>query len=214
LPYTDSFLELFDRGETIMDTLRKQLIKLAHENPELRSDLLPLIKEGSVTKQATDFNKFRQDLVNVLGDQIRIYEQAMNDGHRSFLETTERFQGEISDLTDTGNTLSILIGKGESRRLGRAAQGVRITDAKEESGGNRITAHPAGSRGEKYDTRITLAPRRGHHCTCMDWQQRGRSVGPCKHVLALALHWQNNELIPELESLQALIRNLAAEAGM
>jgi hypothetical protein len=26
--------------------LRKQLIRLAHENPELRSDLLPLLKEG------------------------------------------------------------------------------------------------------------------------------------------------------------------------
>jgi hypothetical protein len=51
-----------------------------------------------------------------------------------------------------------------------------------------------------YHPWITIRPRPGHHCDCPDWQQNGRRVGPCKHVLRLGEEWQD-VLITKLERL-------------
>lgn len=90
-----------------------------------------------------------------------------------------------------------LVAAGERRRVGRVSDinvGVMSFD------GSKVTAIVAGTTG-KYNVRITVAPKRGHNCTCPDWEKNGRQVGPCKHVLALGLAWKNEKLIPEINSI-------------
>jgi len=42
-----------------------------------------------------------------------------------------------------------------------------------------------------YEPRITLIGQRSFNCTCPDKLKHARQVGPCKHVVALALAgWQ------------------------
>lgn len=91
-----------------------------------------------------------------------------------------------------------LVRAGEARRLDRVAP-IRPTDVKFD--GKRITATVQGTSGT-YDTRITLPPARGHHCTCPDWQKNGKTVGPCKHVLALGLYWRDQRLDRALMGLE------------
>lgn len=100
-------------------------------------------------------------------------------------------------LAGIADTLEALIHAGEARRLGRTDD-VKIASAK--GNARQITAIVQGTSG-RYDTRITLSPKRGHHCTCPDWQKRGKQVGPCKHVLALARYWRETEVIPALDNL-------------
>ena len=56
---------------------------------------------------------------------------------------------------------------------------------------------------------ITIAPSRGHHCTCPDWEKNGRNVGPCKHVMALALTWKSRSLVPAAESVVSSLSDIA-----
>ncbi len=44
-----------------------------------------------------------------------------------------------------------------------------------------------GSTGTVYEPRITLVGRRTFNCTCQDKLRHARQVGPCKHVISLAL---------------------------
>jgi 2'-5' RNA ligase len=85
-----------------------------------------------------------------------------------------------------------LISKGEQRRLGRQDSAFRkiIFD------GRVLEAEVQGRTGS-YTTRITFNPP-AHRCTCPDWEQNGRRVGPCKHVLQLAQGW-SERLIAALE---------------
>lgn len=82
-----------------------------------------------------------------------------------------------------------LISRGEARRLGRTSD---VEPEQVSFDGDRVTAQVRGSRGDTYDTRITLRPRPGHHCTCVDWGKNGLRVGPCKHVLSLGYAWREN----------------------
>lgn len=45
----------------------------------------------------------------------------------------------------------------------------------------------ANSEGTLYKSRITLTGQRGFNCTCPDRRWNAAQVGPCKHVIALAL---------------------------
>lgn len=81
---------------------------------------------------------------------------------------------------------------GERRRLGRVGT-VPVTET--EFNPHMALGFAQGSHGERYSVRITVSPKRGHHCTCPDWQQNGLKVGPCKHVLALSAHWRTHMLI-------------------
>ena len=105
----------------------------------------------------------------------------------------------ISELRDQVTLMAALKAAGEKRRLGRI-QGIRVKDMQWD--GKRVQATVEGSQGDTYTTRITVSPKRGHHCTCPDWKRRGRSVGPCKHVLALGNVWLKERVIPALDGLE------------
>lgn len=51
-----------------MSDLRKSIIRLAHENPELRKDLLPLLKEARLPKHLQNQNEEIQSLLNRLSE--------------------------------------------------------------------------------------------------------------------------------------------------
>ncbi len=104
------------------------------------------------------------------------------NGLSSFVQ---RLSGYLSAVDD-------LIIAGERRRLGRVS-GMTVGPISNDV--NRVFATVTGLTG-KYETRITLLPKRGHHCTCPDWEKNGRNVGPCKHVLALGFKWKYETLDP------------------
>lgn len=103
----------------------------------------------------------------------------------------------VTELLFRQKTMSDLIAAAERRRLDRSEK-IRITAFSPEP--DRLVSTVKGET-DIYTTRITLRPKRGHFCTCQDWQQRGRSVGPCKHVLALA-QFYTNELAPKVNAVE------------
>ena len=81
--------------------------------------------------------------------------------------------------------LAALAGVTDPSRAARAGA-VAVSDVKLSLNGATITGVTARTgEGGKYATRITIAPRRGFHCTCPDSTQRKVA---CKHVSALAAH--------------------------
>ena len=107
----------------------------------------------------------------------------------------------LSTLQASLKLVDDLVAAGERRRIGRVSDiNVGVIDFDE----SRVTARVVGTTGH-YDVRITVTPRRGHHCTCPDWAQNGQRVGPCKHVLALGLSWKNENLLPATD---IIINNL------
>lgn len=79
-------------------------------------------------------------------------------------------------------TLQTLLRKGDPVRSVRATERP-VLSAKMTEG--LLTGVVTGAK-KRHQCRITLGPRRGFACTCPDFTFRGRKVGPCKHVLALA----------------------------
>jgi hypothetical protein len=117
--------------------------------------------------------------------------------------------GVADDLEGNFILVRDLLARGEARRLGRvSSMGVgTVTQTPE-----RVTA-PVRGTTDTYDVRITLAPHRGHHCTCPDWERNGRKVGPCKHVLALGLAWREQYLEPELEQMKEHLQRMLMPYG-
>jgi len=109
------------------------------------------------------------------------------------------------ELVGLDSLITDLVAAGEARRLGRVTP-IRASEVKFD--GQRISAVTTGETGNTYLTHITLPPRRGHHCTCPDWVQNGKRVGPCKHVLALGLYWRDNRLDPAMTRLQDALTNI------
>lgn len=98
-------------------------------------------------------------------------------------------------LNDMISLCRLLLNKAEHRRSGRA-QTVRIDQITFD--GLVLRATVKGT--DTYKTRITFFPHPGHHCDCLDWSQNAKAVGPCKHVLALAMQW-DDILVNHLEKL-------------
>lgn len=113
-------------------------------------------------------------------------------------------QDLVRDLESNFLLLNDLIAKGEQRRLGRV-QGIGV--GKISLDATKLEAVVKGKTGT-YNVRVTLAPKRGHHCTCEDWARNGKLVGPCKHVLALGAAWKERRLDPELAELKTNLQNL------
>lgn len=107
-------------------------------------------------------------------------------------------EGWVDTLAFLQSTLKALIVAGEARRLGRTSDIKILSQKGYPPRDGKVEAVMQGTTG-KYDTRITFKPQRGHHCTCPDWQKRGRQVGPCKHVLALGRYWLDEKVTPALE---------------
>lgn len=123
------------------------------------------------------------------------------------LNSVIRYKDELKGMLELTNDL---IKAGEARRLGRA-EPIRPTDVHYDT--RQITATVKGETGI-YQTRITLPPKRGHHCTCPDWVQNGKTIGPCKHVLALGLYWQNQRVIPALYRLDQGVMSILEHSSI
>ena len=52
-----------------------------------------------------------------------------------------------------------------------------------------------------WETRISFAPKTGHHCACPDWKNRQRA---CKHVVALAERAIQHLVLKEHRGAQAI----------
>jgi hypothetical protein len=106
-------------------------------------------------------------------------------------ERASQISAFAEQLTNIQTVLARLQAAGEARRLGRAP-GMQIKNFQTEIKGGWVTRVNAEVVGDTsvYYPRITFLPRAGHFCTCLDWQQRGLSVGPCKHVLRLGALYQ------------------------
>lgn len=101
--------------------------------------------------------------------------------------------GASSDVADMGLGLERVLGllhrlqsKGEERRVSRAP-GMQVLGATSEVRDREVVRVSGMVKGDTgvYEARITFQPP-GFRCTCPDSRQRGRQVGPCKHVLQLA----------------------------
>lgn len=99
-------------------------------------------------------------------------------------------QGWRDRLSNHMETLDALRAAGERRRLDRIAD-IRVKSYKVDDPDNPqvITSVVQGTT-DLYNTQLILGPRRGHRCTCPDWQKNGPTVGPCKHVLAVGEVWR------------------------
>ena len=56
-----------------MSDLRNRIIRLAYENPELRGDLLPLVKEARAAK----FPKLPKEVADLIRDEIKGLKRAL-----------------------------------------------------------------------------------------------------------------------------------------
>lgn len=90
---------------------------------------------------------------------------------------------------NTYNTLRLLLRKADPRRVQRAGSMELVTAHRE---GDTLYASVRGSQQDLYQCRISLNPR-GFHCTCRDCRKRGHEVGPCKHVIKMALIYLADE---------------------
>lgn len=97
------------------------------------------------------------------------------------------------------NTLEKLIDVAEGKRHLRS-KGIKVVTL--EYGDDVIKGTVEGSTGNTYHPHITIQPRRGHYCTCPDWQRNGRRLGPCKHILALSKDARSTVLDNLIEGLQ------------
>jgi hypothetical protein len=89
-----------------MDDLRKAVIRLAHENPELRPHLLPLLKQGARRKSAPQAAREIKRLLEK-GDQKK---------------ATEMYYAYVGDYDDAGH-------KNRSTRLWNLGVGYAGQDA-------------------------------------------------------------------------------------
>lgn len=97
-------------------TLRKQIIKLAHANPEFRKDLLPLLKEAQ--EDAPEYSEDWDEMEvprYVKADQV--YMRALAQELAEKLSSAEGFGPWDSLATDKVKTLAAPISRGLYRFL-------------------------------------------------------------------------------------------------
>lgn len=111
----------------------------------------------------------------------------------------------VAKLQSYGKMVADLIAAGERRRIGRVSD-IRVGAVSFD--GSKVEAKVQGTTGV-YATRITVAPKRGHHCTCPDWIKNGPTIGPCKHVLALGLAWKEQRLDPVAVNTASKLEDIA-----
>jgi hypothetical protein len=107
-------------------------------------------------------------------------------------------------------TMLALIAAGESRRLGRTSA-IQVGSVSWD--GRRISATVKGTTSD-YQTHITIQPKRGHRCTCPDWQKNGKRVGPCKHVLRLGQVWLEESVTPALNGLDSRLEDILSRSSL
>ena len=121
------------------------------------------------------------------------------------------FQELLIEYKIMSEAMEALIKTAEERRLGRISDikvgPISFVD------GQKIVATVTGATGT-YQTHIRILPRRGHQCTCPDWVKNGRTVGPCKHVLALGTLFRDEHLVPVLLKINNGLRTLLTQGGV
>lgn len=125
----------------------------------------------------------------------KIAEQYILGGIVQDGQTVEGHLQELSrwkdQLVAQKDIIDVLWLKGLKRSVN--APGVPVPDPKPVLQGGMITAVKAQVKSSTegyYDTQITFLPKRSHRCSCPDWKKRAKSIGPCKHVLALGEAWE------------------------
>lgn len=117
------------------------------------------------------------------------------------MPSADWFARAIASMEAVDRTLDDLIAKGEARRLRRSETEVTVREAHLDDTESTIYGKVEGTTN-LWNARIRLAPRRGFHCDCPDSLERGREVGPCKHVLALAKHWKAEYVGPSIRQIK------------
>ena len=126
----------------------------------------------------------------------------------STISLVNSVQTYASQLELHTSTIQALMQAGEARRLQRMNLDAVVVHRFDAS---LIEAKVKGTEGV-YNTRITFTPKRGHRCTCPDWQRSGLRVGPCKHVLALGAKWMDDFVTPAKERLDDTISTILERA--
>ena len=81
-------------------------------------------------------------------------------------------------------SLELLISRGESGRVQRADTRPMANEPEWTAG--RWVGECAGQEKRTQRPVIRLEGRRSFNCTCTDKARKGRTLGPCKHVISLA----------------------------
>lgn len=131
----------------------------------------------------------------------------------SFRVSFAHINQRLRELETVGSLLDL----GEHYRMQRSKRrSIEILKVSqiEDDGVRAVMARVRGVN-DIYNVRIRFTSVAGHswfHCTCPDTTQRGHSVGPCKHTLALAQHrWDT--LVPELEDVWLHMDSLLSSPG-
>jgi len=106
-------------------------------------------------------------------------------------------------------TLNDLVEKAEEGRW-RRSHDVSVLNLTMDAEGEVVRGLCVGSGGVVYYPRIGMNPRM-YNCTCEDKRQRGAEVGPCKHVIRLALQWRDERVIPAQRKLHSLLDGVIAK---
>jgi len=197
-------------GWATTEMVASEAARLAHDPvlkrvpAAIRGHLDRLVREGKVehkpnidrSRPGTFLYHKRSHLETVWGRPVfASAEEEIRVVAHQIESTTTAIHNYVNTLKALNATLDALIQAAEERRLGRVSDikvGPMMFDEQ------RITATIQGTTG-KYQTRIRVSPRRGHHCTCPDWAKNGIRVGPCKHVLALGMAFREHRLLPALD---------------
>jgi len=84
-----------------------------------------------------------------------------------------------------------LLARGEPKRLARASSlAVRKLAVRRDGEGNFIAEGSVSGYTVSFKD---LGGRRAMKCPCKDFEKRARRVGPCKHILALALRLEEHK---------------------
>jgi hypothetical protein len=125
-------------------------------------------------------------------------------GIDSLLDKVTEVQTYLEKLKDVTVTIKELVYHSDPVRIDRSLR-VKVNDLQFD--GSTLRANVDGETSG-YKTRITLSPRRGFNCTCADRAERGRLVGPCKHVIATGQEFWKTLLLPEIQRLEEALEVL------
>lgn len=166
--------------------LKKNLIKKAHANPELRPTVFKILANLRA-KEAAPGTK----VVNY-GES-----KAMFDNVRDMLK---EFTNYMMSLRFTADALHDLVTASEDGRYKRS-ENVDVTNLNFD--GKSIRGNTKSKGGsDTYLTQITLQPKRGFNCTCEDKSRHGKWEGPCKHTIALGRVFWEDDLQNELNEIE------------
>ena len=132
-------------------TLRTQLIKLAHENPELREDLLPILKQAEKAKTEEGAEKLYQRYMEKHPDSKK--------KPKDFYEKSDEKGGEMpKSLKDSALPQSIIDGaKPASEKEAKEWQAKAKAQVESPKGQKALDDVEKALDSEHYDDRDTLA---------------------------------------------------------